>query len=93
MKFEKSTVKDISYSIQNARQIVLSPEVKRRYANVVVNLDDVNKQLNSRLESIRTHCESLGYLSEVQGSPGLSTMEQATKITAECNVNLEANGR
>ncbi len=78
---------------QNARQLTVTPDIQRRYAHVVVNLDDVNKQLNARLESIRTHCESLGFSSEVYGSPDLSTMEQAVKITGECNSKLEATGR
>ncbi|XP_064401779.1 protein lin-9 homolog isoform X2 [Halichondria panicea] len=76
----------------NARQLTVTPDIQRRYAHVVVNLDDVNKQLNARLESIRTHCESLGFSSEVYGSPDLSTMEQAVKITGECNSKLEATG-
>ena len=79
-------------SLQNARQTPITADIQRRYAHVVVDLDDVNKLLNSRLESIRTHCEALGLSSDV-GTPDMSTVEHARKITAECNANLEATGR
>ena len=59
---------------------------------MVIDLDDVNKQLNLRLESIRTHCESLGYKSDI-GPMDMTAMEHASKITEDCKANLESSGR
>ena len=50
------------------------------------------QQLNLRLESIRTHCETLGYGSEV-GPSDMNVHEHAQKITKKCNSSLAASGR
>ena len=50
------------------------------------------QQLNQRLDSIRGHCEAMGYGSEIN-PPHMNVREQATRITESANNSLEASGR
>lgn len=77
---------------QNARQMPVNQDIQRRYALVVIDLDDVNKLLNSRLESIQKHCESLGYKSNIDPTD-MTLDERTNKITEDCRTSLEASGR
>ena len=52
----------------------------------------MTQQLNQRLDSIRGHCESMGYGSEIN-PPHMDVREQATRITESANNSLEASGR
>ena len=52
----------------------------------------LSQQLNMRLDAIRTHCESLGYNTEV-GPSHMDVQEHALKIAETANTSLEATGR
>jgi hypothetical protein len=75
----------------HARQKPLGTDFQRQYAVLVVDLDDINKQLNQRLDAIRGHCDSMGYGSEIN-PPHMNTRDQASRITESANNSLEASG-
>ena len=55
-------------------------------------MSTLSQQLNQRLDSIRCHCDSMGYGSEIN-PPHLDVREQAARITESANNSLEASGR
>ena len=61
------------------------------YIHVIVE-NVCTQQLNQRLDSIRDHCDSMGYGSEIN-SPHVDVREQASRITESANNSLEASGR
>jgi hypothetical protein len=77
----------------HARCIPLSPDFQKRYATVVIDLDDLNLQLNNKSESIKKYTNELGYQDEPHPMSNMQEcMEHASVITDISNVRLRASG-
>lgn len=77
----------------HARHIPLSPEFQKHYATIVIDLDDINRQLNMRSEAVKKYCSELGYEDEPhQLASTQECMQHALEITHDSNVRLKATG-
>eukprot|EP00731_Ephydatia_muelleri_P007724 Em0004g62a len=79
---------------KHARQKCLTVDFQQEYASAIIQLDDMNKHLNTRLEGIKQYCLELGYGPDV-GHPCLELKdcrEHASKIAESANTSLEASG-
>ncbi|XP_019857547.1 PREDICTED: protein lin-9 homolog [Amphimedon queenslandica] len=77
----------------HARHSSLPSDFLKNYATLVIDLDDINRQLNLRSEAIKRYTSELGYQDNPRPMSSVQEcMDQAVTMTEHSNVKLTATG-